>query len=58
MTEIHEDMLWWRNYANKDQVLLSPCLLTCNVTTDTSNTGWGGISDEVVTGVLWSKDEQ
>ena len=28
------------------------------VTTNASNTGWGGISDGVVTGGLWSKDKQ
>ena len=46
-------MSWWRNNANN-----YPVLPAITMTTDASNTGWGGISDEVVTGGLWSKDEQ
>ena len=56
--EMREDISWRRNNANEYPVLLSPHLLAITITTDTSNTGWGGSSDGVVTGGLWSKDEQ
>ena len=47
---MREDISWWRNNANKYPVLLSAHLPTIIITTDASNTGWGGISDGVVTG--------
>ena len=50
--EMCEDISWWRNKANKYPVLLSPHLSAITITTDASNTGWGGISDGVVTGRL------
>ena len=56
--EMREDISWRRNNVNKYPVLLSPHLPAITVTTDASNTGWGGISEGVVTGGLWSKDEQ
>ena len=56
--EMREDISWWRHNANKYPVLLSPHLPAITITTDASNTGWDGISDGVVTGGLWSKDEQ
>ena len=48
-----KDMSWWGNNANQQ-----PVLPAITMTTDASNTGWGGISDGVFTGGLWSKDEQ
>ena len=56
--EMREHISWWRNNTKKYTVLLSPHLPAFTITTDASNTGWGGISDGVVTGGLWSKDEQ